>query len=223
MQDSFQKIQNINNLSTKLYGKKRKNNNNNNNVDMIDLSATCRKYWFKIKLDEFTSLNPITLGPCISPQHLLIYYIKGNLSANILVKKIQKDIGNNDSPYYFLSKYVPSFISPNIWHKEHKLLFSATLETYAALNIADMKSILSTLPVPALWVYATNISDPADFVNIVNTKVSEVYRPLIDFCPYVREHTKLLEMKYDRIYRLDSKTKIEYIENFDTCEDLHPG
>ena len=84
-----------------------------------------------------------------------------------------------------------------------------------------MKNILTTLPHPELWVYANNISIPTDFTSIVNNKVSEVYRPLIDFCPYLREHTKLQEMKNNKIYRLDVKTDIQYIENFDICDDLH--
>ena len=226
METEIEKVNRLNDIFLTINRKKRERKskpqqqNGDDDIEMLDdENDSEKKFWFEIKLNEMESLNPLKINICLSPQQILIHRIKGEKIILLLVKKLQDEIYNNNNYHYplCLENYVASFLNPSIWHLEKHLRVTAEISTYAALSVYDMKMILKTLPNPGLWYHSHNVANADDFVKVVNYELSPRFREMIDLCPYLRKDTKKQEMKEDKVYRLNVKTPIKYVKNFQDC------
>ena len=224
------KYQRMNNFLLQIYKrindkkKERENAAHTNTIEMRDdVTDNEKKFWFEINLHEMTSLNPMIIKPNLPPQLILIEAIKGDDISQKIAKKFQSELHDHPRnqhhpiPILRFEDYVASFLDRRIWHRESDLIVTASLMTYAVLTVRDMKLIIKTLPIPSVWYHSDNMANANEFVDIINNKLSISYREMVDFCPYLREDTKSHHMKKDCVYRLDVKTPIKYVENFQDC------
>lgn len=209
MDAELAKIRNTNAILTRLNAKRKKQNDDNRDVMMTDEYDEGEKSWFKIKLDEMSAPNRIKLAIPLVPQRLVISRIRGESKG--LVRKLEAEMGKKIP----LDKYVTAFRDQTVWYLERNLRVTSHLHTFASLTLADMKSVLRTLPSPGLWRLSNNVSGPCDFETIVNEKL-DAYRDLVDFVPYLGAATVQHYMKPDHVYRLNSE-RISYTSDYVKC------
>ena len=149
----------------------------------------------------------------ISPQELLLYIIEGKRDNHLFLLQpsssvvrqffaMKKFLDVNDF-INWLANLVTPFQMKNVWVEREKLVEKEKIQLFAKLNIMQMIDVLSAYPnpqYPSIISEKNNITNPNDFVLIINKIMNCGMGYILNFWPYI--HHKNLYIKRGGFYQI---------------------
>ena len=136
-------------------------------------------------IKPFSYQNKMFANFC--PQYILIKCLIGNVDHNNIMTNYRDLILYQTNNIDLFNMVTPN-LDKSIWYLEKELKTRRFLKLYCKMNLINMTDMLKYCPIPNICLSSCqfNISDPQEFVDIINNLDSN-QKKCLDFIPYLRK------------------------------------